>query len=54
MAASIWEHFLPDPRVDRTELQKLQGILVIVLGNLDPHPAADRSLVNLVRYAQGH
>jgi predicted transposase YbfD/YdcC len=33
MAASIWEHFsvIPDPRVDRTKLHKLEDILVIVL-----------------------
>lgn len=33
MAASIWEHFsiIPDRRVDRTKLHKLEDILVIVL-----------------------
>ncbi len=33
MATSIWEHFsvIPDPRVDRTKLHKLEDILVIVL-----------------------
>ena len=34
MAASIWEHFsvIPDPRVDRTKLHKLEDILVIARG----------------------
>jgi predicted transposase YbfD/YdcC len=33
MATSIWEHFcvLPDPRVDRTKLHKLEDILTIAL-----------------------
>jgi len=33
MAASIWEHFsvIPDPRVDRTKLHKLEDILVMVV-----------------------
>ncbi len=33
MATSVWEHFsiVPDPRVDRTKLHKLEDILTIVL-----------------------
>jgi predicted transposase YbfD/YdcC len=33
MAVSIWEHFsvIPDPRVDRTKLHKLEDILIIAL-----------------------
>lgn len=33
MATSIWEHFsiIPDPRVERTQLHKLEDILVIVI-----------------------
>jgi predicted transposase YbfD/YdcC len=33
MATSVWEHFwiLPDPRVDRTKLHKLEDILTIAL-----------------------
>ena len=33
MAGSIWEHFsvIPDPRVDRTKLHKLEDILVTVI-----------------------
>src|SRR5512146_1235810 len=33
MATSIWEHFwvLPDPRVDRTKLHKLEDILTLAL-----------------------
>jgi len=33
MATSIWKHFsiLPDPRIDRTKLHKLEDILTIAL-----------------------
>lgn len=33
MATSIWEHFciVPDPRVERTKLHKLEDILVITI-----------------------
>lgn len=33
MASSIWEHFsiVPDPRVDRTKLHKLEDILAITI-----------------------
>ena len=33
MATSVWEHFsiVPDPRVNRTKLHKLEDILTIVL-----------------------
>jgi len=33
MATSIWEHFsiLPDPRVERTKLHKLEDILTIAI-----------------------
>ena len=33
MASSIWEHFsvVPDPRVDRTQLHKLEDILTVTL-----------------------